>query len=327
MPDGSRPHLQSAPFHADVCRPGTAGSAVWVRTADGIRLRLAFWSAPKPRGTLLLFPGRTEYVEKYAQVGADLARRGYATLVIDWRGQGLADRLIDDPIVGHVDDFAEYQIDVAAGLAAADEIGLPPPWHVLGHSMGGCIALRALYNGLPVASAVFSGPMWGIKIAPHLRLPAWVLTQSMPRIGLGTLTPPGYPRQAYTLVAPFEDNLLTRDNDSWDLLARQVREHPALALGAPSYRWVREATRECDALSRMAPLGLPGVTYLGTNERIVDVPRIHARMDRWPNGDLELIVGGEHETLMEDDETRGAILDDMVARMDRVAGGGRAAGA
>ena len=81
-------------------RARKAGAAFWLTAADGVRLRVGLWSHPGAQGTVLLLPGRTEYVEKYGRAAADLRSRGYATLAIDWRGQGLADRALDDPMSG-----------------------------------------------------------------------------------------------------------------------------------------------------------------------------------------------------------------------------------
>ena len=87
--------LAPAPFHADLAEGPAGARAHWVHTSDGLRIRLGHFPAEEPRGTVLLFPGRTEYIEKYGRTASDLAAGGYDTLCIDWRGQGLADRLLD----------------------------------------------------------------------------------------------------------------------------------------------------------------------------------------------------------------------------------------
>ena len=50
------------------------------KSFDGAPLRFAIWQATrKPRrGTICLFGGRTEFIEKYFEVIADLRRRGFA---------------------------------------------------------------------------------------------------------------------------------------------------------------------------------------------------------------------------------------------------------
>lgn len=301
--------LSDAPLFTDV-HPGPAGaSAHWADTSDGKRIRVAHWPTEAPKGTVLLFPGRTEYIEKYGTCAGELAARGLSTLAVDWRGQGLADRLLPDRTVGHVDLFADYQKDVAAVLQAARALDLPRPWFLLAHSMGGAIGLRAVMEGLPVQAAAFSAPMWGIHIAPHMRLVAGAMTRIMPRIGRGGLMPPGSYAEAYVLAEPFEDNMLTTDPAMYEMMRDQFRAHPELSLGGPSFVWLREALAETADLTRRAAPGLPCITWLGTNERIVDKNRIHKRMARWTGGELRMVEGAEHEVLMEVEALRQPIFD------------------
>ncbi|APX11890.1 alpha/beta fold hydrolase [Tateyamaria omphalii] len=306
--------LDAAPLFIDVHPAPLTGAAYWTTAADGVRIRVGCWQPDPAKGTVLLFPGRTEYVEKYAPSAAALAARGFATLAVDWRGQGLADRLHEDRRLGHVNQFLDYQQDVAAVLDAARTLGMPEPYFMLGHSMGGCIGLRALYDGLPVNAAGFTGPMWGIRISPHLRPVAWALGHMMPVIGQGHRLPPGTIIDSYILTADFDDNLLTTDVEMFDMMRDQLTAHPDLALGGPSFVWLREALQETLALSRMPAPNLPCDTFVGTNERIVHVGRIHQRMDSWDDGNLHLIQNGEHEVLMEDARTRAGIFDTLAHR-------------
>ena len=60
-----------------------------LKTRDGISLRFARWPAPPGRkGTVCLFPGRAEFIEKYFETVRDLRARGFAVAALDWRGQG-----------------------------------------------------------------------------------------------------------------------------------------------------------------------------------------------------------------------------------------------
>ncbi len=311
--------LSAAPLFADVSPATLDGTAFWTKAADGVRIRLGVYRPEGATGTVLLFPGRTEYVEKYAPAAGELAQRGFATAVIDWRGQGLADRLLDDTRIGHVGLFADYQKDVVAMVSAVRELDMPEPFYLLGHSMGGCIGLRSLYEDLDVAAAAFTGPMWGIRIAPHLRPVAWALGRMMPAIGHGHRLPPGTILDSYVLTAPFEDNLLTSDEEMFEMMRLQLQAHPELALGGPSFVWLREALDETLALSRMPAPKVQADAFLGTNERIVHVGRIEARMRTWPNGVLHMIDGGEHEVLMEGPEARTSIFDTIAARFSQAA--------
>ena len=65
---------------------------------------------------------------------------------------------------------------------------------------------------------------------------------------------------------------------------------------------------------------MPCLTWLGTNERIVHVPRIHDRMSRWPSGNLEMVADGEHEVLMEVPATRTRVFDQTAAFFEKSCG-------
>ncbi|MEM9968055.1 MAG: alpha/beta hydrolase [Pseudomonadota bacterium] len=303
--------LDTAPLFTDVHPGPENGAAYWALTSDNRRIRVAHWPVEQARGTVLMFPGRTEYVEKYAFAASEFAKRGLALFVIDWRGQGLADRLIEDPLVGHVEAFSDYQKDLAAMMRAARELSLPRPYFMLAHSMGGCIGLRAIMEGLSVQAAAFTGPMWGIYIKPHLRPVAKFLASVMPRLGRGHGVPPGARTEPYVLTDPFENNMLTTDPEMYQMMRDQITAHPELALGGPSYHWLREAFLETHHLGGRPAPNVPTVTWVGSNERIVNVPRINERMASWKGSHLETVAGGEHEVLMEVPALRNAVFDGL----------------
>ncbi|MBT54966.1 MAG: lysophospholipase [Mameliella sp.] len=305
-----------APFHADLAEGPADSRAWWMTTSDGLRVRIAHYASQGARGTVLLFPGRTEYVEKYGRVARVLSDAGYHTLAIDWRGQGLADRMLGERRTGHVGVFEDYQHDVAAMTRLADDLGLPGQRHLIAHSMGGCIGLRAVYDGLDVASCVFTGPMWGIRIADPVRPAAWAISRMSKTVGLGHLFAPGTGVDSYVASNAFAENLLTTDAESWDYMRRQVLAIPELQLGGPSLHWLHEALAETRRLARLPSPQQPSICYCGTNERIVDIDRIRARMARWPNGRLDMVDQGEHEILMEAPLIRERVLAEIVTHFD-----------
>ncbi|SDY90159.1 alpha/beta fold hydrolase [Citreimonas salinaria] len=308
----------TAPFHASLAGFDGAAEALWLEAQDGVRLRAVLFRPTVARsgsttgatpGTVLLFPGRTEYAEKYGHVAQALCAHGHHVLAIDWRGQGLADRLLPDPLIGHVAHFSDYQHDVAALRDAVRTLGLPEPLHMLAHSMGGCIGLRAAMDGLDIASCAFSGPMWGIRISAMMRPAAWAVAWGSRRVGLSHRLAPGTGAASYIAGAEFDDNTLTTDRAMWDYMRAQIDAVPEFGLAGPSMHWLHEALGECRALARRPSPALPCMTWVGGNERIVDVPRIHERMARWPGGSLETVPGAGHEVLMTDENTRTRILE------------------
>lgn len=308
--------MPAAPFHATLADGPAGGHALWLTAADGVRIRIAVWPEGGAKGTVLLFPGRTEYVEKYGRAAGDFARRGYGVVSVDWRGQGLADRPLADRNVGHVERFGDFQTDVAAVLQAVQALALPQPLYLVSHSMGGAIALRALIEGLPVKAAVFSAPMWGILLSTLAKPFAWLMTHASPMLGLSQQYVPSTGPVTYVASAPFADNVLTTDEAMWGYMKAQITGAPDLALGGPSLHWLRVAIDECSVLAALPSPTMPTLTMLGGNERVVDPVPVQDRMGRWPGGRLELVPGAEHELMMETPDRRARFFDAACALFD-----------
>lgn len=306
--------MEDAPLYNDIAKgPGTA-RGVWLRASDGVRIRIGIWGADAaPNGTVLLFPGRTEYVEKYGLTAVDFLARGFATVSVDWRGQGVADRALANTAVGHVDEFDDFQKDVAAVMDAARQLKLPRPWYMIGHSMGGAIGLRALERGLDVRAAAFSAPMWGIRISQLLRPIAWAVSWSSRKMAFGHRFAPGTEATTYVVSSPFEGNTLTTDEAHFNYMKDQLTAHPELALGGPSMHWLYEALIETRKLRAMPAPDVPTLTGLGTDEQIVDPGSVKDRMANWPKGTLKIYDGAQHELLMERDEVRSDFIDRVAA--------------
>lgn len=301
----------SAPLY-DSGAPDT-GRAVWLNTSDGTRLRMAHW--PGERHVMIL-PGRTEYIEKYGLVIRDLAQAGWGSFVLDWRGQGLSDRLVADPLIGHVERFADYQRDLDAALAAADQLAPgPKPW--LAHSMGGCIALRGLMRGKRPTAAAFSAPMLGFN-QPALLLGALrTLSTALRPFGRDT----GYaPTTGPNFGLPgmsFDDNNLTTDREQFDRMKAQIIEHTALALGGPSLRWMAEASVEMASLAAMPSPNVPTFYGLGGAEIIVSPQAIRDRVAKSPSATAHNYPGAKHELTMERDDVRSDFIARVLTLFDR----------
>jgi lysophospholipase len=313
--------LPQAPFYQDVADGPRPGVAYWLTASDEVRIRLGVWKKGKG-GTAIIFPGRTECIEKYGRTAKLLAKRGLSSVAIDWRGQGLSDRLTSPRSLGHVGKFADYQLDVLAVLDALDVLDMPKPWFLIAHSMGGAIGLRSLHNRLPVEKSVFTAPMWDIEMNPNPAADTFLrpVTKSLEyltkSIGYGSILMPTTSSASYVTSADFADNTLTSDKAQWTYMRDQNLAYPGLDLGGPSVHWVDAAIREGAELQEMTPPAVPCLTFLGLEEAIVSPLAIIKVMAKWPTGELITITGGRHEVLMENP----AILARVYAKIDAFLG-------
>ncbi len=292
-----------APLYRDILRAAPEGHAFWVQTEDGKRIRAAVFPGGR-RGSIILYPGRTEFIEKFDDVISRLVKMGFWVAVNDWRGQGLSDRPFGNTDLGHVLHYSEYQRDVAALMATPEYRTLPRPRVLFSHSMGGALALRSLINGLDVKAAVFSSPMWGFDINIWLRVPTYFATQAARLFRFGHLHAPGGDRQFYPLKQGFDGNLLTNDPVEFERYRQKLQLHPELGLGGGSYRWLRESMDEMARLRHAELPKLPILAFMAENEGIVSKAATRQFMTSMPNGRLELVKGAQHEGWLEVPATR-----------------------
>ncbi len=310
--------MEPAPFYSDIALAPQRTSAHWIEARDGVRLRIGICPVENAKGLVQIFPGRTEYVEKYGRIMGLLAERGYSSAAIDWRGQGLAGRMLDDPLIGHVDTFPDYQLDVAAYGAALH--ALPEPRFLLAHSMGGAIGLRALLEGMDVKAAAFTAPMWGIKMPPYQDTISRIAIQVFRAIGQDKIRAPGTALHSYLLEHSFAGNTLTSDLDEWAYMKAQIDAVPEFALAGPSINWVREAIVDCAWMMKQTPPDIPTVVALGSDENIVPKKPIQDRMATWPGAELVHVPQARHEILMEMPRKRDLALDQILALFDQATG-------
>jgi lysophospholipase len=297
--------MLEAPFHPDIADAPAGARGYWLTTADAVRIRAVVWRSGE-RGTAVIFPGRTEFAEKYGRVAGRLAARGLSVVVVDWRGQGLSDRPALEPMRGHVNDFKEYQQDVEALLGLVDTLALPEPRYLVAHSMGGTIGLRTLLERSDFCGAVFAAPMWHLQMKAATRELTARFTQLANLMGLGMRRMPGT-RAGPSALAGFEGNALTSCPDTFAWCVGQIDAHPELALGGPSMQWTRAALEEIARLY-IAPLpNLPTLVLLGSHESVVATGVIRAQVAKMPRGELVELPEARHEIFMERPEIQTAL--------------------
>lgn len=311
--------MKEAKFYDEIAEGPQQAKAYWMDTDDNVRVRVGTYHAMgESHGTILLMLGRFGYVERYGRVAKLFADRGFSTAVVDWRSQGLSDRMAADPQAGHISDFSDYQRDVDAMMKAVEWLDMPKPYVLVGISMGACIGLRSLLNGLPVTAAAFISPMWGIKMSSLQRAAAWPLSWAAKVSGLGHRYVPGESGDIYVLETPFEDNNLTHNAGMYEYWVDQAEKAPELQIGGPTMTWLFEALSECRRLSRVPSPDIPCITFCGELDRLVDNASIKTRMANWPNGEFSMIRNAKHDVLTEIPEIGGDVMSQIFEFFSRV---------
>ncbi len=288
---------------------------------DGWPMRVFDRPAAGSRGSILWIGGRGDIIEKYLECFEEWHLRGWHVSAMDWRGQGGSGRLLSDPAVGHMPDFATW-IDDLAAFWKDWVVRTPGPHVVMGHSMGGHLVLRALLEGRisPVAT-VLSAPMLGFIGGPLpqalSRLLAAQLARFMPESRAWKQgEKPGAVdarRQSYLThdAARYADEVFWKEHD------------PSLALGPASWAWVAAAYRSNAKLDGSGALEkvTDDILLVGTEgDKLVSAAAICRAAARLPHSELMMFDDSvAHEVLREVDAVRDEAMERIADFLDRKA--------
>jgi lysophospholipase len=278
-----------------------------LKTADGVTLRFARWHPPPGRkGTVCIFQGRAEFIEKYFETVRELRARGFAVATLDWRGQGLSQRALDDPRKGHIEDFSQYERDLDVFMNEVVLPDCPPPHFAIAHSMGGAVMMNISKKGSRwFDRIVISAPMielagmWGSSL---FRMSA----RAMRYAGMGSSYIPGGDG---TVVAngPYIGNLLTSDPVRHARTKAILEAEPALGIGSPTIAWADAAYRVMNSYADINfanKIRQPLMLIAAGRDEIVSTSAIEDFAVRLRAGSHLIVAGSRHELMNEQDRYR-----------------------
>jgi acylglycerol lipase len=257
--------------------------------------RRIFWQAwlpeDAPRAVIVIAHGASEHSGRYAHVAARLTAERYAVYAIEHRGHGRSEgqRALIDRL-----DNAVADLDALVSIATERHPGAEV--FLLGHSMGGAIAVRyAVLQNDRLAGLLLSGPLAALEAAPApQRLAARVLS---------VLTP-GLP------VVAIDATLISRDPE----VVRTYTSDPLVYHGKLPARTVTELAAVIDAFGEQAArITVPTLIMYGTADRLCPPAGSLMLNERIGAADktLKAYDGLYHEIFNEPEQDQ--VLDDMCA--------------
>jgi alpha-beta hydrolase superfamily lysophospholipase len=136
------------------------------RTGDGLRLPFFEWGPADPKAVVLALHGFGDYSNAFDKVAQALAKRGVATYAYDQRGFGVS------PGRGRWHGAERLADDAAEAVGALKRKHPDVPLYLMGHSMGGGVALAAAarHPDLPVEGLILVAPaVWSRDFMPDFQ--------------------------------------------------------------------------------------------------------------------------------------------------------------
>jgi len=278
----------------------------YFRAGDNKLIRYGVAQVPNgnPKGCLLLLNGRSEFMEKYQAVVEQLISRGFHVISMDWRGQGLSVRELENRDKGYIHSFQCYLDDLYLFYSKV-VVPLGLPITVLAHSMGGHIVLRFLaHRDAEIKNAVLVSPMVDIVTAPMPRVLAGGLARQMVRWGMEKFYVPGsgdYHREGVR----FANNSLSHDPQGFWQEHRCIDKNRDLALGGVTWGWIKAAFDSIDTLSLSGfarRINLPVLLMSAAEDRVVSCKAQEKLCQNLPRGIFVSVPRARHEILNESKE-------------------------
>ena len=290
------------------------------KTRDKKKLYWCRFTSPTHDKSLLIINGRVESCLKYRELFFELFKQGYNIYSYDHRGQGLSDRLVEDPQIGYVEWFNDYIHDLESVIEFFD-LSKTANLSLLAHSMGGAVALRYLqtHHDVSVQSLVLSSPMLGFHLPWKIRPIAIPYSQIMASLSFSPNYVKGYGQ--YT-DKPFKNNPLSQSESRYHWFRQLYQSHPELQVGGPSYRWVWQsliAVKQCYQLTRQ--ITLPVLILQAGDDTIVNnqaqLRFFHKLTKTNAQVTLDVIENARHELLFEKEHYRSQALSKALQFFDR----------
>ncbi len=304
-----------ADIHNDTYK-GKTSPFSFMKTNDGGFIRYGIWhcTGDKKKGSIILFNGRSEFMEKYSETIGELLNKRFDVYSLDWRGQGLSERLLPDRKKGFISDYSIYLNDVKKFI---DKIVKPEavlPVMILAHSMGGHIALRLIHDCSTVAEkVVLSSPMIEIFNLPVTGWFSGLITKFAIKADMGHTYALGAQRYNPD-KEKFEGNRLTSNQIRFMATRKKIMKNPELASGGVTYGWLWASFQSIDIVNHPGyaeNIKTPVLMISAGSDRVVSIKAQKKICARLANCCSIEIKNARHEILMETDAIRSIFWDEF----------------
>lgn len=257
----------------------------------GLHLYYRIWEAPHPTAGLIVVHGLSDHSARFDAFGQRMASSAINVYALDLRGHGASEGRR-----GHTERFDYFLQDVERFRREVECISdRSLPFYILGHSMGGLIALRYIEEyDVPLRGAVLTSP-W---LATGPSIPRWKI------LGAGILNKflPSLP-----IDAGIDADLLSHDPE----IVSRYREDPLVHHKITPRLFMEASAAMGLVLHRSDRIKIPLLFILAGDDQIVDTAKSEAFARSLSVSDVTVRVlsGYYHEVL--NDFDRGHAMKEI----------------
>ncbi|MCB1782420.1 MAG: alpha/beta hydrolase [Alphaproteobacteria bacterium] len=280
-----------------------------------------------PDATVVCLEGVREFSAKYFETARWCLDHNMAFWVMDWAGQGMSTRFLDNPQKRHSTGFGEDVADLHYFIMEyIKHSSVHPdkgriPLVMLAQSMGANPGLRYLHDYPGVfRCAALNAPMTGL----------FALKDVPPRLGLSAaFALSGVAGKSYAWgqgdwenkQLP-EDEMVTSDPVRGALFNQWLEVNPVLRCGGVTNRWIYEAQKSNNLLhsSNFArSIETPCLIVVTGHEHLVDNEMTRKLAASMPHAQILELPDSYHESMLETERIRNAFWEPTYALIKETA--------
>lgn len=298
----------------------------YMTTKDNSKIRVGFWPASDNRHNsmkqnVILLTGRASFMERYDDVIQRLVSQHFNVWSLDWRGQGLSSRVLNDASKSHIDSYETYLQDLDQFITEIVQPKSDEIYMGMAQSMGAHIILRYLedyknnFSGVMLVS-----PMLDILTGRYPRIFVELLATFCANFGWADRLVMGS-RQHDAIVESFENNYYTRNALRYQQLLDLQKNYINALVGRPTYGWLYATLASVKLLlnpERLQKIDIPVCVIESGDDRVVDNRLIPHVMKFLKQGFHKTYSQARHQIFSENDDVIQEFWHDFDAFADYI---------
>ncbi|MBY0414261.1 MAG: alpha/beta fold hydrolase, partial [Bdellovibrionales bacterium] len=273
---------------------------------------------PEATRCLVILPGRTEPIEKYAEVIHSLdngsLKGQFQYFLMDHRGQGSSARMINgagESEKGFVDNFEHYALDLKILLDTVVSSKNCSEKLLLAHSLGAGISTDFLQKYPEYFDrAALTSPMLKIQTKPYKYAVARTIVAASVLAGRGKKFAPG--QKNYDPKRNFEENDFTNSPARYDMAKDMFDIYPQTRLGGATNRWLNEVMSATKKVRKhYADITIPLRVFHAGFETYSEKSEMIRLCEEAPHCNRTYLPESKHEVLMDKDSNRDVVISEL----------------
>lgn len=274
-------------------------------------------SNPSATRCLVILPGRTEPIEKYAEVVHSLdngsLKGQFQFILMDHRGQGSSQRMLKagDEEKGYVDNFENYALDLKILLDTVVAQKNCSEKLLLAHSLGAGISADFLQKYPEYFDrAALSSPMLKIQTKPYKYVLARAMVAASVLAGQGKKFGPG--QKVYNPTRDFENNDFTSSPARYEMAKDMFDLFPQTRLGGVTNKWLNEIMSGTKKIRKhYSDITIPLRVFHAGFETYSEKSEMIRLCDEAPHCIRTYLPESKHEVLMDRDVNRDVVISEL----------------